>query len=331
MLKRLRDFLGNSRTLDSDSDLEAGAAFLPREKALVFGLSFILAFCLWFIVNLSRDFNITVSLPLNISNIPEDMALVTSPPDHASVGVTGEGWMLISLYNNPPSIMVYADDQEEVNLFERVQRQVATVADVSITQVDPFVLNLNMEEKIYKEVPVEAFVEITTDDRHGLIGEAVIEPQTVTISGAASRIDDIERVRTKRVVLEEVKDGRELELEIESPFPGISVYPDNISYQFEVTELTEGEVRIPIRIRNLPPGQNVTYHPSTVTVRYDVPIEQYNVAQESQPFRAYIDYNTIVEDTTGMVIPQIERLDDRFNVTLRSYQPRSVSYFNVVN
>src|SRR5690625_7946404 len=112
MLKRLRDFLGNSRTLDSDSDLEAGAAFLPREKALVFGLSFILAFCLWFIVNLSRDFNITVSLQLNISNIPEDMALVTSPPDHASVGVTGEGWMLISLYIITHSLLAYAEVHE---------------------------------------------------------------------------------------------------------------------------------------------------------------------------------------------------------------------------
>src|SRR5690625_1902570 len=117
--------------------------------------------------------------------------------------------------------MVIIDEQEDVNLFERVQRQVDTVADVSITQVDPFVLNLNMEEKIYKEVPVEAFVEITTDDRHGLIGEAVIEPQTVTISGAASRIDDIERVRTKRVALGEVKDGREMELEFESSIAGI--------------------------------------------------------------------------------------------------------------
>ncbi|MEX2572882.1 MAG: CdaR family protein, partial [Balneolaceae bacterium] len=287
MLNRLRDLFSFVQKFDSEADEDGGEAYLPREKILVFGISFVLAFCLWFIVNLSRDFNITVELPLEVGNLPQEMALTTDPPDAAFVGVSGEGWALISLYNNPPEIQVDVNE-EDVNLFEKVQNQISVLSDVNITNVDPYRLDLNLEEKIRKEVPVEAHLDIETRNRYEIIGEPDLEPQTVVISGAASRIQEIEGVDTRLVELVDVHEDLDLELEIEVPERGIAVSPDKIRYTVEVTEFTEGEARIPVRIRNLPPGQAVTYNPSTITVTYTVPIHQYSEVQDRRPFIVYV-------------------------------------------
>lgn len=329
MLKKLKELFFTAGGDEDKNEEEEAADYMTREKVLVFGISFILAFCLWFIVNLSRDFNITIELPLEIGNMPEEMALVSNPPSSASVGITGEGWKLISLYNNPPSIVLDIEE-ENVDLFQKVQQQVSILSEVNITKVEPLNLNLSLEEKVFREVPVEVQVEINTHDRFGIVGEPVSFPDTVTISGASSSIEGIESVRTEVVELEEVKEGREIELEIEKPDSITSVIPEKITYRFDVTEFTEGEVRIPIRIRNLPPGRAVTYNPTTIVVRYGVPVGQYGEVQNTQPFRAYVDYSTIEEDTTGLVMPQVERVDDGYNVTLRGFQPRRVSYFRVV-
>jgi hypothetical protein len=330
MLNRLKELMMIRLPFAVEADDAALSNYMTREKVIVFIISFILAFCLWFIVNLSRDFTITINLPVDIGDLPEDMALVGDPPENASVGLTGEGWKLISLYNNPPRILVHAEEAN-VNLFDMVQQQLSVVSDVSITKVEPLSFHLDLEEKASKRVPVDVQLNIRTSDRYGLIGSPLMSPDSVTISGAGSVIDEIDRVTTREVTLEGVNEGRELDLEVERPASGISVEPGRIQYRFDVTEFTEGEVRIPIRIRNLPPGRAVTYNPTTVTVRYGVPIDQYSAVQNARPFLAFVNYETIETDTTGLVIPEIERTEDEFDIRLRSFQPRTVSYFRVVD
>lgn len=304
--------------------------YLTQEKILVFGISFVLAFCLWFIVNLSRDFNITVNLPLEVENLPPDQALVGDLPEHAMVGVTGEGWQLISLYNNPPSITVDATE-EEVPLFERVQQQMSALSGINVIKVQPLSLTLQFEEKVTRKLPVELRLDLELRDQFGIIGEPEITPDSVTVIGAASKIEGLEKIQTEELRLDNIQSDRVILLDLVRPATGINLSPDIISYRIEVAEFTEGEVRVPIRIRNLPPGQAVTYNPSTITVRYDVPIDQYQDVQNLRPFTAYIDYHTIRSDTTGLVIPEIERNSDDYIVRLRSFQPRTVSYFNVVD
>jgi YbbR domain-containing protein len=330
MLNTLKNLISMKYTLAEEAEDENLPAFMTREKVLVFAISFILAFCLWFIVNLSRDFNITISMPLEIGDVPEEMALVEGVPDNASVGISGEGWKLISLYNNPPRIMINVEESD-VNLYDKVQQQVSAVSDVNITQVQPMGLSLRLEEKVSKDVPVEVRLDIIPHDRFDVIGVPQLDPAFVTVSGAQSKVAEITNVRTRPVELNDVKRGKEIELNIERPSSGISVDPGIIKYRFQVTEFTEGEVRIPIRLRNLPPGRAVTYNPSTVTIRYSVPIDQYSEVQNTRPFVAYLDYSTIEEDTTGLVIPQIERVEDEFDIRLRSFSPRTVSYFMVVD
>lgn len=173
-------------------------------------------------------------------------------------------------------------------------------------------------------------VNISLRDQYGFITEPRLEPDSVTISGAASLINPITSWETVEVNINDVNSSIDRDIRLESPERGIRLDPAEVRMTVDVAEFTEAEVRVPVRTRNMPPGRAVTYNPSSVTVRFNVPITQYTNVLDTRPFSAYVDYSELEADTTGMIAPTIETDTDLFNVRLRGYQPNRVSYFNIV-
>ena len=111
----------------------------------------------------------------------------------------------------------------------------------------------------------------------------------------------------------------------------IELSETQISYEANVSEFTEGETTVYIRTRGLPRGQNVNYNPSSVTIKFDVPIEQFAEVEKVRPYEVYVPYSKILEDETGFVTPDIEQTAEQFQLRLRSFQPKAVAYFTVLN
>jgi YbbR domain-containing protein len=299
------------------------------ERIIVFIFAFMIALSMWLLVNLGRDFNLTLNLPVMHADPPEGRAFITEIPRNANTTVSGEGWKLISIYNNPPQVIVPVEEGT-INVFEAVQASLSNFPDVSVSKVQPMIVNVNTEEKMEKRIPVRNEVTIETRRRFNVIGSISITPDSVTVSGARSLVEPIESWPTEARELEDVKENLDIEVQLRRAQRLIQLNTEQVRIKAEIAEFTEGEVRIPVVTRNLPPGRRVSYSPSVLTVRYDVPITQYNEASSVIPFQAYVNYSTIVNDTTGYVTPQIEPVIEDLDVRLRSYQPRRVSYFNVV-
>ncbi|TVR26958.1 MAG: hypothetical protein EA390_14255 [Balneolaceae bacterium] len=326
--KRVRQFFSSSEPAKVEETDDS--AFIGREKAIVFGVAFFFSLCLWFIVNLSRDFNVTIDVPIQLVNLPDDVSLSSDIPDYASVNVTGEGWKLIPLYSNPPRISLSADARQ-INLFEQMRSQVGAFSDLNVLQVNPIVLNIETEEKASKKVPVIPNIDLTLQNRYGTVQDPTVEPDSVTITGGQTRVADIDSWETVELELTGVNRSMERRVELERPGRGLSIEPTHVTVRIDVAEFTESEVRIPVRTRNLPSGKAVTYNPSSITVRFDVPIDKFSEVQGMRPFTAFVDYADIEGDTTGFVTPQIEKLVDDINLRLRNYQPSRVSYFNILH
>lgn len=326
--ERIKSFFsGGGEPSPSETD---SAPFERKEKAIAFGIALFIAICLWFIVNLNRDFNVTVQVPVQLSNLPADQILSNSIPDYVSVNVAGEGWQLITIYNNPPRILLNAENQS-INLAEQVRNQIGAFNDINIIQVQPATITIETEQKATKTVPLRSRVDISLRGQFGLLSDPALSPDSVIITGPSSQLDDISEWQTRRVELTNVNESMEREIPLEAPEGSISIEPVSATLSLEVTEFTEAEVRVPIRTRNLPSNQAVTYNPSSVTVRFDVPINQYSDIQGSRPFSAYVEYSDLVENDSGRIAPEIEINETNYIVRLRSFQPTRVSYFMVVS
>ncbi|NBC25906.1 MAG: hypothetical protein GVY08_03525 [Bacteroidetes bacterium] len=311
--------------LDEDDD----SNFFSKQKIIVFLFAMLLSLSLWVIVNMGRDYNITMIIPIEITNMPEDIALSSEIPENATVSVSGEGWSLFNLYMNPPLISLSVENQQ-VNMFEQVRQQVGSISDVTVMQADPMFLEIETEQRITRKVPVRSKVTLSTRDQYGVLGTPGFSPDSVTISGPASRVNAVENWSTLESDVENVDTDLELTIELEEPEAGITIEPEQVVLEARVAEFTEAQVRIPVRSRNLPSGVAITFSPSSLLVRYNVPIQQYNDVQNIRPFIAYVDYERIEADTTGLIRPQVEQVTDEYDVRLRNFQPTRVSYFEIL-
>ncbi len=302
-----------------------------REKVIAFSIALFFALCLWFIVNLNRDFTVSINVPIHLSNLPDDLIVSNEIPATARVNISGEGWKLISVYSNPPRVVVNAEAQQ-VNLSEQVRNQVSAFTDLNVVQVEPSQLNIETERKTSKKVPILNRVDISLRSQYGLLQDPVFIPDSVLVKGAESKLAELEAWETANVEISDVNRSMEREVQLKAGSSSLMIDPTSVVMQLDVAEFTEAEIRVPVRTRNLPSGQAVTYNPSSITVRFDVPIEQYSEIQGTRPFSAYVDYSVIEGDDSGRITPEVEVSETTDQIVrLRSFQPPRVSYFRVVS
>lgn len=328
--ERIKSFLSPenpARAEDADQD-----EFFRKEKLIAFGISFFFALCLWFVVNMNRDFNVTIDVPIQLTNLPDDVAVSSDIPENASVNLTGEGWNLIKIYRNPPPVNLSADSRQ-INLFDQLRNQSNAYSDMSIMQVEPILLTIETETKATKMVPLQSRVEFQLEDQFGPVSSPELEPDSVRLTGPQSVLEELNEWETDTLILTNIRENVEIPVDVRSPSSGVSIEPQTTVFRLEIAEFTESEIRVPVRTRNLPSGKAVTYNPSSIVVRFDVPLDQYSQVQGTRPFAAYVDYSTIEQDSTGLVTPEIERVDSEnsdLTVRLRSFQPARVSYYNII-
>lgn len=323
--EQLADFWGRfTRRSEEDSMPDVG-----REKIVVFVVSFILALCLWLMVNLSRDYNLNLNLPITVGNVPVDRALTEELPDFATVSIRGEGWKLINLYNNPPRIFVDIT-QQEINLYDQVRQQMDVDPNISVQKVQPLILNVDLEARASKTVPVRSRVNVEFREQYGFVGDPVLQPDSITVEGASTLLRNITYWETDSVNITGVNSSVSESIFLKDPGSLLTLSRDEVTFTGEVSQFTEGEVRVEVQTRGQPRGRTVSYSPSSITVRYNVPIGEYARVRGSMPFTAYVNYEQIERDSTGFVAPRIEQTAENVHLSVRSFQPREISYFIVL-
>ena len=308
---------------------DAQSSFSTGEKVLVIIIAYIIAVASWIMVNLDNDFNLNLQLELTTGEIADNLALASPIPSSVDVNINGQGWMLLNLYNSPPTIPVTLDNQN-IDLQSQVQSIISSYPNINITRVQPANLDVQIETKISKKVPIELRTDVEFSRQFNFIGAPIIRPDSVVVTGAQSRIDAIERWPTQVYTQENIRESISTNLQLEPPPSVLELSLNTTRLSARVSEYTEGELRLQLRVRGLPPGREVVFNPGTITVRYDVPIEEYQGTQDVPPFAAFVDYADLINDTTGLVTPTVEYIVTAPNILLKSTQPRTISYYIVV-
>ncbi|MGM0587711.1 MAG: CdaR family protein [Bacteroidota bacterium] len=321
------------KTLWEHDDLEVGTDpqwTSQRERIMVLVISGIAALLIWFVVNMNRDFTVNMEVPIYIGEVPPNMALAERLPEYTSISFYGQGWKLLPVYFSPPVIRINVSE-DAVNLVDQVRQQMNSFPSVDVTEVQPSSIDVKLEPRSTKKVPVRARIEVSFKEQYGYLDQPKLVPDSVFLIGAESRIQDINEWHTQPVTLGSVREDINQTIPLEEPGSLVELSSSEVSYQAEVAEFTEGEVRTFIRTRNLPAGVNVNFTPSVITVKYDVPIEEYAETQDIIPYTAFVTYSQIESDTTGYVTPNVTSTTQGLHIRLRTFQPQKVGYFRVVD
>jgi len=244
----------------------------PKRNNQVIIISLLLAFILWFMVKMSKNYDYTIDIPLKIVNTNPDLCLKYPLPSHVRVVFLGKGTDLLRMkfYD-----IKYVVDLSEVknqlvlNLSEHPEfvqfSEELAISVKSILRPQQIVFDFDQCES--KKVPVVVKAQVETAPGHILV-QMSSGPDSIEIKGPKTFVDTLSRVVTEKKVFKEVNlPFREKFKIIESSQFHVNYIPDEVEVTFDVQRLAEKYIdNVPVEVINVPADYNVVPLPSFVRV-----------------------------------------------------------------
>lgn len=318
--ERLRGFLKEVTSQRETSEREA------RRRWAAAGVSLAVAFVLWFTFSMRESYSLVIEVPIVVERLPEGRALGQAPPQRARVMVQGEGWELLKLRRRPPELPISTTD-ERVDVYAAASEMNRFPPGVSVQGAIPSNIVLDLEPRITRTIPVRVRTRLQTAELYDFLGPPTVVPDTVQVSGARSIVNTLQSWPTVLLEREGVNRTFTASVPLSDTLSGLvttSVRSVRVTVQAEL--FTEATREIDVRTEGAPPGTDpIRLIPSRVTVTYRIPVDQFERAQETSAFYAFVPYEVALSDTTGTVQPILHLPEDLFVRDAR-FEPRRLQY-----
>ncbi|PQJ33640.1 hypothetical protein BSZ35_02630 [Salinibacter sp. 10B] len=275
----------------------------PRQGMAV-AVCVLLSFVLWLSLTLQEQRMVSVDFPVEVAGVPDGQALVEHPPSSVTVQLRGTGMDLLRLVFTPPPIQVQAG-QGRVNVQETLN--LPRTNDAQIESVAPGVIDIQLEPRIQRTVPIRPRLSVQLESAHELIEQPTVEPDSVTVWGAESVVGTITDWPTDSLVMRNVQDTVRRQVALrDSLSPLVEKSAEQVTVTARAGKFAEETREVTVEVTGVPAGQDlVTLQPSTIRIRYRVLFRQLFASRRSSEFFATVSYSQIRSDTTGYVRPNI--------------------------
>lgn len=92
-----------------------GPLMSKTERITIYLICYGLAVAMWGLVNLGREFEFNMNVPVSISNLPNDVSLKENLVESVNVVVSGEGWMLMNIQNATINLDVSLTNEQKAD------------------------------------------------------------------------------------------------------------------------------------------------------------------------------------------------------------------------
>ena len=277
-------------------------------------LSFILAFLVWVLLNLSKDYSGTVSVPVVAQCNIEGHGMESSNAVLVSARCRTDGFRLVreSSRQERKVVKVRFDSgdmrrlgQDTYGIIGGAKNSYTTQFFGENVQVEAFItdtLKFVFPVENHKRVPVEIPHSLSYRTQYMLAGPVSVSPDTVTIYGEASKLAGLDKITTPRLVMSDLSESQHGVLKLSVP-EGIRVSHDQVSYEVPVSRYVELRATLPVTVRNVPAGRQLQVYPAVakVVMRCVFPIAK----DPFSSFKLYVDWRDFSNSLTGRCAPHV--------------------------
>jgi YbbR domain-containing protein len=267
---------------------------------------FVLAFLFWFMVKMSKDYDYTLEIPLEVINNNEEICLKYPAPQKVRVEFTGRGIELLQLNFYDPYYYVDLSAEKhsfELNLTEHPEYvRISDKLSVRVKSIlSPHEIKFELDKQTEKKIPVNVRADIKTENGFIWVGMVAI-PDSVLVTGPVSYVDTLKSLPTVKKNYTDIalafKDESEL---ITNPRFYGEYDPEKVEVSYDVQRLAEREIaNVPVNVINVPDNREVVPLPSTVKV-YVKGGEKILAEATSKDFEVIVDFERDWQpDATGV-------------------------------
>lgn len=280
-----------------------------RKNIHIIIISLFFSFLLWGSISLSKDYYITVNIPVKVVNFPEGYSSGTKLPDKISAKIRGNGWKLIAVnFGAESEYNISAGNdtgKKYINLYNSLSENPWLSFDMEVLELNPDTLSLYIEKVWKKKVSIEPNFELDFKPGYGLATTIKLYPDSTNVIGPASYLKNINSIPTERVELSEL-DTRTIEQATLSELPGMVYDVSTVTVNLDVQKIVDKNFdNLPVSVLDIPSDREVVLLPNRISIGVRGGINILGKLNEDQ-FNAFVYYRDVVLDTLGNVEPHVE-------------------------
>jgi hypothetical protein len=297
------------------SFLKRMKAFLATRDALIFLFFLICSSLFWFIITLNKTYEITVSIPIEYSNVPPEIEFTTELPDSFSVKLKDKGTSTI-IYQyrkfdpvviNFNDYSVYSNsDSWSIPTSTHFEKYIKKQIDQSSVILDYYPDEIVIEKKLLdsKKVEVKSLVNINLQKQYFLCDDIITSPDSIILYGYKEILDTLDFVYTQEYTSEKLKDTLNAVLQLNIP-KHCKANPSKVNVIAPIEFYTESEIELSIRVKNLPENIIVKTIPEKLNVSFLVGLSKYKDIRPSD-FILSIDYESLRRSNSNIQAVTLE-------------------------
>lgn len=311
-------------------DREAIRAFFRTDRG-IFLISMGIALLFWVLVKLSKEYTSKREVSITY-NIPSDMSFVTIPPEKVTVSLKGRGWDLMYDYFGDPNRTVkfslantplqnITNNQLKGKMIENAKSSNITVEDLSTDYI-----SIELGKSATNKVPVILDRALSFAPEHQLQGAIKLVPDSVTISGPISLIEDYTSWPTTLLSLDDLNSTVQRPLALQPvDIPQITISDKMVQVEIPVEQFTEKSLFLPIVVKNGPDSLKV--FPPRVKTSFVVGLSRYDTINEKD-FQLEVDLKGVPINQANNTAPILltKRPSEVKNI---QFSPKAVSFLFV--
>ncbi|MBI1193073.1 MAG: hypothetical protein GC205_07860 [Bacteroidetes bacterium] len=286
-------------------------------------LSIALAAVLWLLNALSKSYDTGIPVNLTWTNSSKDNVVVNRLPERAVLQVQATGWKLLFESFQTRTLRL------DLNTFG-TRKLVLTQyylpvfgaglpRGLKLLSIQPDSILLETEPGAVKRVPLVLQAQLDFAPNCGPTEEAVLAPDSVWISGPASRVANMFFWPTEKIVQSMVKQTLMGQVRVQqSNRLNISVDPAAVAYKIPVDRFTEMSLTIPL---TAVPESGISLIPNQVEVSFQVPMARYESIRK-EDFRLDVDLTNQADSNGHLVDVRMVRHPE--GLKQLHWHPRSV-------
>lgn len=297
----------------------------PKEKKNTNGrdvavllLSLLLALGIWFAHNLALSYSGLVSVPVIAESNIEGHSAVSSNSCIIVARCRTTGYSFISkkrLSNSSPARVFFAPgDLHEVgdDMFSITGNELAGyVNDIfgDNVRLESFVsteVQFRFPKENHKVVPVQVISTVSFKQQYMASEPFTVEPDSVTIYGEPAVIQNVDRVLTETISLQNLSSSPHGMARLEVPLMGVRLSVPEVSYSMTVSRFVEVKAKVKVHVRNVPSDRVVSVYPSMADVSFKCAFPL--LSEPSEEVELYIDYADFASSINGSCIPHVSAL-----------------------
>jgi hypothetical protein len=278
--------------------------YMEKKRLTIILATTLSAILLWVSVNMSYEYQIVVPVPLVIENLQPTLAISTPLPNAVHLKLRGNGWRCAALMLGSSrrcilDVNSLPPNRRALTLNDIVDR-IPIPLGIQPVDMKPESLFISFDAFAQKRVPVVLETPTTFRQGYGQVGPTVVNPESVTVSGAASLLSTLGSWPTMRLAFDDVKAPIDTDLPLaDSASHYLAFTPEVVHVRVDVQQFAEKTVTgLVVEPLGVPSNREVILIPPKIDIVVRGGVGQL-AALSVESFRATVDYTVLLSDTTG--------------------------------